>query len=137
MEREFSTEAIELCKKITKSSYHTLQLCRELKLMLIDEGVISDMATYQEVIDNKKFCRLLLSYVALGLETDVKLSKYGLCVISDFDLYHRMNTEANFNDEVDKLSIKRESTKYVELKKQRNNLRCFVGHLRDNTIKYM
>jgi hypothetical protein len=131
---ELSEKAINLCKMITTANYEILDLCRNLKTELENIGVISDVATYDDVKGNVQFCKALLEYVALGLCDSIASSRYGCKVVSDYDLYHRMKTDFDFNNVCKRHNISVGSNDYENLKRNRGNLRRWLARLRDQAI---
>lgn len=132
---KMSAKAIELCKMITQSNYEVLDICRNLRNELEIIGILPDTATYATVKGNTAFCRALLGYVALGLNKTPQTSRYGCGIVSDYDLYHRLDKDAPFNDFcTDTAKIKLNTPEYDQLKKNRANVRRFIGRVRDQTI---
>lgn len=133
-EVKLSDKAMQICKMITKANYEVLDLCRNLRKELEDCDIIPDTATYKDVKSNVKFCRTLLGYVALGLNPDVRTSRYGCSVVSEYDLYYRMTLNRDFNDICSSIGILHWSAEWHKLKKERANLRRWLGRIRDQTI---
>lgn len=116
----YSSKAKSLCQKLLESEYAKIELAEELCKELYNINVISCEDDYYSVRNNNKFMRPFRHYLSSYLSADIEKSHYGLRVVSDFDLYTNMSTDADFTENQ---SINK---KYAEkLKKNRRNLRSW------------
>lgn len=131
-----SDQGIQLCKQITLNSYQMLEYCKELKLVLMNQGLILDTNTYQDVKSNYPLTRCLLHYIALSLPKEKAQSKYGLNLVSDYDLHHKMATDLDLNKYCEKhLQIHNMADqRYVDLKASRRRLYTYVARIRDQIL---
>lgn len=102
-----------------QSEYAKIKLAEELCKELYNIKVISCEYDYYSVRNNNKFMRPFRYYLSSCLSNDMEKSRYGLRVVSEFDLYTTMSTDTELADFMDNQSIDK---KYAEkLKKNRRN----------------
>lgn len=96
---QFSATAQSICVRLLKA-HNTLNIdAVNLRLELINCGVISEQDTYEMVVSNKPLKSAIVQYLGLALEKDPNSSKYGKEFgISDFDVYFYCNTMAKASE---------------------------------------
>lgn len=95
---EFSTRAVELCGLIINSQYEIAALTKQLEDQFIASGfIVPFKTTYHEIKNNALFNKALTQYLAVALKNTVEDSRYGNKIISDFELFHKMKTDREYN----------------------------------------
>jgi hypothetical protein len=102
----------------------------------MNDDVITDEDSYATVMDNPRLKAALLKYLSVGLSQDKQASRYGRKIVSDFDMYHNMSTDKQFNELLESIyfDFNRKEDFYA-LKKNRSNLRQWLLRLRNNLIE--
>lgn len=131
----FSEQATSCVNSIVIHAYHCREYALKLRDILMSDGVISDEDSYYTVSDNVPFKSALLKYIASSLPTTVEKSKYGIGLISDFDLYHNMKTDKDMFSFLNKTKLTiSDVTTITILKKNRTNQRQWLTRIRNNII---
>jgi hypothetical protein len=131
----FSTEASALCRAILNFGLELKGTAMTLRDVLLRDGVITDEDSYATVMNNVRLKAALLKYLSIGLEQDKNKSRYGRKIVSDFDLYHNMVTDKQFNEVLDAAHFDYNKVDFTKLKKNRSNLRQWLHRLRNNLIE--
>lgn len=118
----FVGEELELCKAIMKNSYAKRDMAQSLLAKLIEKNVITDDDTFTTVKSNVNLMNAIGKSIVLGLYSDITTSKYGLKIVSDFDLHVNMATDTQFNDFLEGLKFDKNRPEYKTLKTNRTNL---------------
>lgn len=133
LEITLSAEAYTQCAIIMQSGIKIYEQARELKKILIHDGIITATTTYNEFINNGTLKDALFKCLACGLAKDpltITAEKdYGCGVVSHYDLCVNLNTNANFNHKMNQLNIPEGSPLYNTLSKNRRNIKVFVERI--------
>jgi hypothetical protein len=130
MDALFTPRAKALLGEIVQKQYQIFDLTEEFKDILIASGfIVPHVTTYYDLLNNKPFFNALAQYLAVTLSKSPNDSRYGKPYISDFDLYHRMIKDKDFNDvkEWDASIRKR-------MRESRNRLKTFVINTRNRML---
>ena len=111
-----------------RSQLKTKALSMRLLEELINEGIIADDIDYQSLVSNVLLMKTILLYLGQGLSTTINESKFGLDLISDFELYFNCKSDTQLNVKIKDHNLSAE--KYVELQKSRNSCVRFVSSTR-------
>lgn len=131
---EFTAEELEICKTFTKNSYQLRNLAKSLLTKLREKGVITDDDTFSNVKSNLKLMNAISKSIVLGLNTNIASSRYGLKVVSDFDLHANMATDMHFNDFLGNIKFDKNRPEYKTLMTNRANLRRFVNRVKNSVV---
>jgi len=82
-------------KKITTASLTIYECAMIIKEELFNSGYLHEEWTYDHVIGDKTLMQYMLRKLGEGLPITIKGSKFGLNLVSDYDLYFRCNNNAN------------------------------------------
>jgi len=77
---------------------------------------------------------LIKKGLSLGLNESIALSKYGLFIVSDFDLYHNMNTPKAYDSFLESLKFNKNRPEYIKLRQNRLNLDQFITRIKNMTV---
>lgn len=131
----FSPQASQCCVGLVQTALDLKDKAVELRDILLRDGVITDEDSYYTVLENVPLKSAILKYLSAGLPKEANMSRYGAKVVSDFDLYHNMQTDSRFNDMLDSIKFDyNDKKKWLQLKKNRNNIRQWLIRLRTNVI---
>lgn len=119
----FVDEELELCKALMKNSYYRRDLAQSLLAKLMEKGIITDEETFTSVKSNVNLMNAISKSILLGLDSNIPSSKYGLKIVSDFDLYVNMATDTQLNDFLEGIKFDKNRPEYKTLKANRANLR--------------
>ncbi len=125
-----------LCKNIMVNQVHSLQLARDLRDSLIAQNIITANTTYFELKIDVIKLKLIKKGLSLGLNESIALSKYGLFIVSDCDLYHNMNTPKAYDSFLESLKFNKNRPEYIKLRQNRLNLDQFITRIKNMTDKF-
>jgi hypothetical protein len=132
----FSINAKNFCKDILSNAFYIKNSSIQLRDELMKMGIITDEDTFVSVSNNVKLKLALLKNISIELSQDLNQSRYGMNIVSDFDLFHNMATDKEFLDFL--MKSKRfdvaDVNQYSKLKKNRSNLRQWLLRIRNNVI---
>ena len=90
--KEFCSGAQGKLAEIMHDTRRTLFASRELYTLLLFSGHLKDDQEYDDIINDAKFMLMFKNYLASCLEKDKTKSLYGKGMISEFDLYWKVDT---------------------------------------------
>jgi hypothetical protein len=132
---EFSRELQGYLIDFTAHSYRGYAIAQEVLKLLIQEGVIKPDDDYFAVKSNGKLMDSLSIYLAKGLSQDVRTSKYGCGVVSDFQLYFAMTEEKNCKLILKQLRFDFNDTeKYDKIRNDAKYIKAFITRTKNNLI---
>lgn len=99
----FTTEELDLCKSAITVWKGMHRIAIELKSRLMERNVISFHDTYTTVKNRKPLMEVLQKSIALGLDHNIESGRFGLGIVSDFDLYFNMSSNPEFNEYLDRV----------------------------------
>lgn len=130
----FVEEEVELCKALMRNGYDRRQLAQQLLSRLIANHLITADDTFLTVKSNVPLMNAISNSIILGLPVEVACSKYGLGIVSDFDLHVNMATDAKFNDFLTNINFDKNRPEYMLLKTNRGNLRRFITRVKNGIV---
>lgn len=131
----YSPAAVSICEKLMQSEYNKIKLAEALCKELSDTDIIPCDATYFSIRENNKFMRSFRYYLSSKLPNKLDVSRYGLGLVSDFDLYVNMATDVELKAFMEKHRI---DVKHIDkLKKNRRNLRAWFSRFVESVLIYM
>jgi hypothetical protein len=115
-----------------KNDIKNLTIARELKDQFLNQGLISDVTSYDDVFKNVHLMAALFKEFQLQLATKIENSIYGAGKVTDFELLST-NTDQELNDLLKSKNI--DSIQLFQLlKSNRKKLRGFVDRTRKSLI---
>jgi adenine-specific DNA methylase len=115
--------------KLNEMSEHLCKISWWIKFIhcnwpesLIAQNIITANTTYFELKTDVVKLKLIKKGLSLGLNESIALSKYGLFIVSDFDLYHNMNTPKAYDSFLESLKFNKNCPEYIKLRQNRLNL---------------
>lgn len=102
----FRSEGIEICTpiwKVRNCNYHNLSLYRaeiDLREYLVNEGLLKDIIItnfLSSASENPNIYRPIFNAIAEGLPKTIEDSEFGMGKISDYDLFHRIKSDAHYD----------------------------------------
>lgn len=130
----FSEPACNICIGIMKYGYSFGAQVKALREILIEDGIIYDDSTYDDIRQDKRLLKAMAKAISAGLETDISGSRFGCAIVSDFTLYHDMNESVEFHRILQDLNVEIGGETYNRFKKNLVNIKKFVIRIRDNVI---
>lgn len=131
---EFTGEELDICKAFPNNSDQLRNLAKALLHKLREKGVITDDDTISTVKSNVKLMHAISKSIVLGLNTNITSSRYGLKIVSDFDLHANKATDIQFNDFLENIKFDKNRPEYKTLKTSRANLRRFVNRVKSSVV---
>jgi hypothetical protein len=127
-----------LIKSIISYSYSLVDSAVALKEMLIDDGLINEEHSYDDVNNNVPLKKLLYNTVRINLPDSALKSSFGFKIVSDYDLVSKeYENNENLKKLLTNLKVDPNSRIYEELMKARAKARRFVANIRDSMILHM
>ena len=134
---EFSPEAQGKCAEIMHDTRRTVFASRDLYKLLLFSGHLKDDQEYSDVINDVKFMMMLKDYMASNLDKDKSTSLYGLGLISEYDLYWKVDTDQELCMFFKEQSLTITTDQMIMLKNERRLAKRFVTETRTNVLMNM
>ncbi len=132
--KEFSEEAKAKCADLMYYARSGVIGARDLYKMLILSGHLKDSMDYDDIVQDSLFMIMLKDNLAKSLETDPSKSLYGNGMISEYDLYWKVDTDVQLLVHFKNKNINITADQMVMLKKARKDLKRLVTETRDNVV---
>lgn len=132
---EISEASKGYCCDLVKNFYNRVDLSRKLKESLQNDKIFDEKATYDDLIQNTKFMTNFRLYLSAYLPDSNLYSKYGLGLMSDFDLYHNCKSPKQL--EATMASYQIDAKRSLDLVSARTNLSSWIRRLSKDIVRLM
>ena len=135
--KAFCTGAQAKCADIMQNARDVVFGSRDLYKFLIVSGHLKDDQDYDDVTSDGGFMLVLRDELASGLEKDPVKSLYGNGMISEYDLYWKVNTDTELCHFFKSKNINLTTDQFITLKNERRYCKKFVTDTRTTVLMNM
>ena len=133
----------DLCRQFCGLVKKTKDIAIQLKQSLIARGILQHTTSYEQVINETKFMKMVEDLIILNLEDDVTKSKYGKVefkdkfyeIVSNFELADPTKKPKDYAKKVTDLGL--EMGVYTALMARRSSLSTSIRREKNNLVFYM
>lgn len=131
---EVNQEGLGLIASYMKNTLSNQAIALELLENLVNSGVLVEGPSYERIIENVGLMKVMRLTLAQGLPKTILESRYGLGIVSDWDLVHNCQTPARMADFFASKGLRVDGKKIEQLMVKHGRLYGFITRARHNLI---